>query len=1205
MRTCFLSAFFLLCSTAFVFAQQKQPPGQPRPIHFSEVAQIEKRSLPAKQALKAAEEWEEEDELESIKKKKRKKPLPAIGMLRPFYPLNIQKREGGAPVFREQSPIPASSFNALDDNGTTIPPDVHGVAGLNHLMVVLNSEFRILSKTGSVVSTVSSTGFWSGVSPDGFADPHVLYDHTANRWVVIGQSDASNSALLVAVSESSDPTGTWFRYAFDVDATNKFWFDFPLAGFNQNWLVVTGNMFNTDGDGWAGKSQIYIFDKTVLYNGETVNFGNNAQLITSAATDYAFSLSPSTNYDASPTMFLIESWDDQAGQLRLSRLRGSIPNVDWAINSATLPANGSQKWRYAPSPGGDFAQQKGDTRKIAVNDDRMNNVILRNGKLWTAHHVFLPAKTTTTRGAIQWWVIDTLTDMPLQIGLIDDPTGNLTRTFPSVAVDAAENMVVGYSVFSSSTYASAAYSFRNACTPVNTMQTEVVYKEGLSAYYKTFGGGRCRWGDYSNTCLDPVTGKFWTIQEYAAQRVNSTDNGSRWGTWWAQISPEASNSVFFGSLVGAITEETATTADCRGYKDYLVTLDVFCQATGNATLHFATTGTAVSGKDFDLIPSSLSFAANETSKAITLRVYNDDEPESTEIIDLSFTITGNGVTAGLSGQTQRITITDNDRVPLATGAFSATFGNGSTTIQNQSFLQSAYTRAKYQYVVLASEMTAKGLSAGNLQGLAFNIVQRGSTGSFTYKGLTIALAPTTATAVNPPHSTGFVQVYSGNYTVSGTGTQTFSFNTPFNWDGTSNVVIQICYDNEGVAPGTGPEVLSGESSVSGSSAPTVFARNNTALPTAAGCNLAFSSASTFRPDITLIGSATGTSIASALNTTYSTYIAPYADVYVYSTAGEIVARIKNNSNHDYGCTQVIVDRTGKGSEQFWNEETSNYLASKTIHVIPANNNPSGKYEITLYYTAAEVAGWQAATGQAWPNATIIKVPQKISSITPATPASGIQVNMSSVPTSFGQHYTISGSFSTGFSGFGVGVPGGSVLPVTLVQFSGQKQQAEVLLTWQTAFEHNNHHYEIESGRNGTTFSRIGTVAAKGNTATPMDYRFFDRQPAKGANYYRLRQVDLNAKTSYSKTVAVVFAANGQSVVVYPNPATDKLTLSFATPQDGIRMNLLAADGRLLRSQNLGAAEKTKEVVISALPRGSYVMELLFAREKQTVSFVKE
>src|SRR5260370_41441534 len=96
-------------------------------------------------------------------------------------------------------------------------------------------------------------------------------------------------------------------------------------------------------------------------------------------------------------------------------------------------------------------------------------------------------------------------------------------------------------------------------------------------------------------------------------------------------------------------------------------------------------------------------------------------------------------------------------------------------------------------------------------------------------------------------------------------------------------------------------------------------------------------------------------------------------------------RIKNLSNFDYGCTQVVIDRQGTGSSQFWNNTTSNYLLNKTFRVLLTNNNSTGSYNITLYYTQAEINGWQTATLQSLTNIQLVKTAGQISSVTPASP----------------------------------------------------------------------------------------------------------------------------------------------------------------------------------------------------------------------------
>ena len=139
-----------------------------------------------------------------------------------------------------------------------------------------------------------------------------------------------------------------------------------------------------------------------------------------------------------------------------------------------------------------------------------------------------------------------------------------------------------------------------------------------------------------------------------------------------------------------------------------------------------------------------------------------------------------------------------------------------------------------------------------------------------------------------------------------------------------------------------------------------------------------------------------------------------------------MARIQNPTTYDFGCTSVEIDRAGTGSSQFWNSNTSNYLMNKSFRVIPTNNTSSVAYDITLYFSQAEVNGWQTATGQSWSNIQLIKLPSQISNVTPGNPepdGTGTVTVVTPTLGTIGTNNTITYTFSNGFSGFGAGVPG--------------------------------------------------------------------------------------------------------------------------------------------------------------------------------------
>jgi chitodextrinase len=145
-------------------------------------------------------------------------------------------------------------------------------------------------------------------------------------------------------------------------------------------------------------------------------------------------------------------------------------------------------------------------------------------------------RAAPTHTSVQWWEINPATGSVAQFGRIDDPSGQTFYAYPSIAVNDHHDVLIGYSRFSSSQYASANYSFRSGNDPLNTLQADTVLKAGEAPYFKQYAGTENRWGDYSATVVDPNDNDMWTIQEYAATPGGGFD---RWGTWWGQVSPGA------------------------------------------------------------------------------------------------------------------------------------------------------------------------------------------------------------------------------------------------------------------------------------------------------------------------------------------------------------------------------------------------------------------------------------------------------------------------------------------------------------------------------------------------------------------------------------------------------------------------------------------------------------------------------------------
>src|SRR6266581_811657 len=130
-------------------------------------------------------------------------------------------------------------------------------------MVTLNSQVRIQTRAGAVLSTVTLQNWWASSGASNVVDPRVLYDPYGKRWIFVAAADRETpSGLLVAVSQTTDPTGGWNRYFVSADPVAA---QTPNVGFNTNRIIVQVNtidpVFFNDG------TSIYAFNKADLYAG--------------------------------------------------------------------------------------------------------------------------------------------------------------------------------------------------------------------------------------------------------------------------------------------------------------------------------------------------------------------------------------------------------------------------------------------------------------------------------------------------------------------------------------------------------------------------------------------------------------------------------------------------------------------------------------------------------------------------------------------------------------------------------------------------------------------------------------------------------------------------------------------------------------------------------------------------------------------------
>jgi hypothetical protein len=209
-----------------------------------------------------------------------------------------------------------------------------------------------------------------------------------------------------------------------------------------------------------------------------------------------------------------------------------------------------------------------------------------------------------------------------------------------------------------------------------------------------------------------------------------------------------------------------------------------------------------------------------------------------------------------------------------------------------------------------------------------------------------------------------------------------------------------------------------------------------------------------------------------------------------------------------------------------------------------------------------------------------------------------------------QAITAQGTFSTTIPGADVAIYEltDSALPVTLVYFNAEKSGNSALLTWQTASETDHKEFAIERSTNGKAWKTIGHVEGNGDSKQVKNYQFPDFAPvADSVNYYRLRQVDLDGTTTFSRIEAVSFTASDAMAILYPNPAKTELKAEVKGLKGALQVSIANAQGRVVLERSFN---NTNEALLldelDQLTAGIYVLTIQdSAGKRRSAEFVKQ
>ncbi len=640
--------------------------------------------------------------------------------------------------------------------------------------------------------------------------------------------------------------------------------------------------------------------------------------------------------------------------------------------------------------------------------------------------------------------------------------------------------------------------------------------------------------------------------------------------------------ISFGIPSATTVESSGAQTGCRNYTDYTYQLTIGQAPTAQANVTLSFGGNATKGLDYEVTTNGnfvtpdnvLTFAAGSTvAQQFTVRVYDDASVESTETAILNFSVSTSGnATKSSIYPTFTITITDNDKAPVATSSSTYQVGTIGFTLANP--FNSANQKQRGQFLYKASELTAAGLTAGSVNSLQLFVNSKNTTGSFN--DVTIRLGKSSLDyLVDGSFTPGssFTTVYSNPSLSTISGWNTFSFSTPYIWDGISNIVVEYCYVS---ATGTGSDAIGGYSD--GGAA----GQANFILKSGIDCGTQFSTVNYYgngaKPIARFGLDVTGTEVETSAAGSHTEYLGVGSDDYYYSSTNKIIARIQN-LDAEPGCVNVTVENAGNT----WQSLFTGTRSAKVFEVTPAANGSITGYTISLYFTDAELDGRAPGT---------LRI-AKTSATTMGEVNESNTVIVTPTVAMLGSNAVFTADF-TGFSRFFL-VDNLVLLPVNLVSFTGRlNDRSEAELQWKVNQQRNLSSFDVERSEDGQSFTTIQNVLALQGTGNTFDYSFIDKKVADGANYYRLKMIDNDGKFAYSRVIKITNHTANRFVTLESNPVKDAITIQVNNSElSPVAAVLYNATGARIAMWQLGSRSGTVRLPIDrySLASGIYLLQV--------------
>ncbi len=387
------------------------------------------------------------------------------------------------------------------------PPDTNGAVGANQFVQWVNLSFAVFDKTGALkYGPAAGNTLWSGFGGQCEAhndgDPIAQYDKAAGRWVLAQPVFESPYTYCIAVSTTSDATGSYNRYQFSEPNFP----DYPKLGIWPDAYYASFNMFS--GSSFVG-ARACAFDRTAMLGGTAAN-QECFQLSSSFASLLPSDLDGATAPPASEPDFYLNF-----GTNSLNLWKFHVDFTTPANSTFTGPTSISVTSFSEACNGGTCIPQGGTKNKLdSLGDRLMYRLAYRNfvgHESLVVNHSVNPGNGAAS--GVRWYEIQSPAGTPtiFQQGTFSPDT--TSRWMGSIAMDKAGDIALGYSVSSSSIHPGIRFTGRVPTDAPGVMESENTIFNGGGSQLSNFG--LHRWGDYSSISVDPVDDcSFWYTTEY-------------------------------------------------------------------------------------------------------------------------------------------------------------------------------------------------------------------------------------------------------------------------------------------------------------------------------------------------------------------------------------------------------------------------------------------------------------------------------------------------------------------------------------------------------------------------------------------------------------------------------------------------------------------------------------------------------------------